>query len=428
MTGKEGLSSGSDSQENYEAAVLDFLDKEIADVQPNQPEAKQSEELDAIVADLLKQVITESDRPSPDTHVEPENLSDLLSEFPSPQEPPPIHENAGAHRVPEYNLSKAGHPVAEMDTKRESSVRSESADSKGSESYYSTPAIFKPSPAGRRRMPMIAAAVAGLVVIAAVAFYLFKAYPNRALKTEHLQPVAPVVAEVRQKTEESLVTVQPPAGKDSPKAVALDSARKSPVTVESKPAPATVPKKSPAIAQPTTVAPAAANKPIIPQPSEAKPPAPQAASPAPTAAANPIAEKPAPPPAPENNHPPAAAVEKKTVPPVAATPEPAESSAPSPVAAPPVAPRILVPAVAISQVSPKYPEFALRTRSSGQVILELDVDSQGIVTKATPVSGPEMFYREAINAAMKWRYKPASIGGTSVSSQVKATFNFNLKP
>ena len=38
-----------------------------------------------------------------------------------------------------------------------------------------------------------------------------------------------------------------------------------------------------------------------------------------------------------------------------------------------------------------------------------------------------MFHKEAINAAMQWRYKPASIGGNNVSSQVKVTFNFNLK-
>ena len=87
-----------------------------------------------------------------------------------------------------------------------------------------------------------------------------------------------------------------------------------------------------------------------------------------------------------------------------------------------------MPAVAISQVSPKFPEFALRTRMSGTVVLELDVDKQGKVLKATPVSGPQMFHQEAINAAMQWHYRPASIGGTNVSSQVKVTFNFNLKP
>ena len=103
------------------------------------------------------------------------------------------------------------------------------------------------------------------------------------------------------------------------------------------------------------------------------------------------------------------------------------NAAPPPQAPAPVLARNLVPAIAISQVSPKYPEFALRTHSSASVVLELEIDKQGNVVKATPVSGSEMFHKEAINAAMQWRYRPASVGGTNVSSQVKVTFNFNLK-
>ena len=104
-----------------------------------------------------------------------------------------------------------------------------------------------------------------------------------------------------------------------------------------------------------------------------------------------------------------------------------DAPAPPPQAPVQVAARNLVPAVAISQVSPKYPEFALRTRTSASVVLELDIDQQGKVVKATPFSGPKMFHKEAINAAMQWRYRPASVGGNNVSSQVKVTFNFNLK-
>jgi len=64
---------------------------------------------------------------------------------------------------------------------------------------------------------------------------------------------------------------------------------------------------------------------------------------------------------------------------------------------------------------------------SANVVVELDIDKQGKVVKATPVSGPDIFYKEAINAAMQWRYKPATVGGTNVSSQVKVTFDFKLK-
>jgi outer membrane biosynthesis protein TonB len=59
--------------------------------------------------------------------------------------------------------------------------------------------------------------------------------------------------------------------------------------------------------------------------------------------------------------------------------------------------------------------------------LELQIDDQGKVAKATPVSGPAIFYNAAVNAAMKWRYRPASINGVNVSSQSRVTMVFNLK-
>jgi TonB family protein len=86
-----------------------------------------------------------------------------------------------------------------------------------------------------------------------------------------------------------------------------------------------------------------------------------------------------------------------------------------------------VPAVLISQVSPKYPELAIKERAAASVVLDLSIDSDGNVVKATPVSGPELFHREAIRAVMKWRYKPASIAGSNVPSRSRVTFNFSVK-
>jgi len=86
----------------------------------------------------------------------------------------------------------------------------------------------------------------------------------------------------------------------------------------------------------------------------------------------------------------------------------------------------MVPATPVSQSAPKFPELALRSRASGVVVLDLDIDSNGKVTKATPVSGPELFHKEAINAVMKWKYKPATVGGSNVPSQSRVTLNFKL--
>ena len=82
MIAKDGQPAESDSQSNYEAAVLDFLDNEMVDVQSTLTEKKQSEELDALVADLLHQVMTESEQAQTgEMIVSSENMKDLLAEF-----------------------------------------------------------------------------------------------------------------------------------------------------------------------------------------------------------------------------------------------------------------------------------------------------------------------------------------------------------
>ena len=88
-TNKEQITK-SDSQANYESAVLDFLDKEMAAVQPNKQQDEPGQEVDALVTDLLKQVITESDQPNGAPNGAPnggskavsDSMESLLSEFP----------------------------------------------------------------------------------------------------------------------------------------------------------------------------------------------------------------------------------------------------------------------------------------------------------------------------------------------------------
>jgi protein TonB len=89
--------------------------------------------------------------------------------------------------------------------------------------------------------------------------------------------------------------------------------------------------------------------------------------------------------------------------------------------------RTPVPAVPISRVSPVYPELAIRARTSGSVVLDLQIDKSGRVVKATPVEGPSVFYDAAVKAVMKWRYKPATIGEANVASKTRVTMVFNLE-
>ena len=90
------------------------------------------------------------------------------------------------------------------------------------------------------------------------------------------------------------------------------------------------------------------------------------------------------------------------------------------------APRKVTPAVLVSKVNPIYPELAKRTRTSASIILDLEINEQGKVVSAVPVSGPELFREAAVKAVLQWRYKPASVGGVNVPSQSRVTIAFNL--
>jgi hypothetical protein len=59
MAGDKMINTETDSPDSYEAAVLDLLDREMATMQSSRKEITQSDELDALVSDLLKQVLIE---------------------------------------------------------------------------------------------------------------------------------------------------------------------------------------------------------------------------------------------------------------------------------------------------------------------------------------------------------------------------------
>ena len=63
MTREEKKLAAQTGTDNYESVVLDFLNKEMAVVQPNNKRMEQTDDLDALVSDLLKQVLSESSQP-----------------------------------------------------------------------------------------------------------------------------------------------------------------------------------------------------------------------------------------------------------------------------------------------------------------------------------------------------------------------------
>ncbi|HRF83714.1 MAG TPA: energy transducer TonB, partial [Pseudoxanthomonas sp.] len=63
---------------------------------------------------------------------------------------------------------------------------------------------------------------------------------------------------------------------------------------------------------------------------------------------------------------------------------------------------------AISTPSPRYPPEALRSGTSGEVLVEFTVGTDGSVTDARVLRAnpARTFDREALNAVRRWRFEP----------------------
>lgn len=82
-------------------------------------------------------------------------------------------------------------------------------------------------------------------------------------------------------------------------------------------------------------------------------------------------------------------------------------------AAPPPAPKPVAAAAApalkvVSAPSPRYPPEALRAGTSGEVLVELTIGTDGSVTNARVVRATpaRVFDREALNAVRRWKFEP----------------------
>ena len=205
-------------------------------------------------------------------------------------------------------------------------------------------------------------------------------------------------------------------------------------------------------AAPATEAAAAAAAPETePTPVPAEAPAEAVAAPAPpppveklaalAPAAEPAPEKPMPPPPPHRPPaPPRAAASEATAshaPAAAAPPMPSEAAAPAAgVAAPPASAQVaalpLIPPRPVSgaagNAKPLYPAAARRLGIQGKVILQVEVSPEGTPAKVTVLtsSGHAALDEAAVTAVGKWRFVPASRGGTAVAATAEIPIEFRL--
>ena len=494
MTRQETKSAASTEKDKYESLVLDFLNKEMAAVQSNSQTAEHTEDLDALVSDLLKQVIQESNQPQDRPPSIPDEREAMLAEFPPAElkaepaeskiqqledasmefeslqsndcpfsliefppmdicnEPaegkmlesddaswqfldtlPEILESSLSNHRPLKDKNRA------VDSKVESLESSSrnvtpdnplmettgmAADCKSTASQPSTvsrnmqpdaycepvvPAaeshlprntekpLFGAAVKAKSKTPRIVATAAGLFAVIGFGAYYFQSPP----KTESYFSEAPISSQEPVSAEAQL----PPVSRIAP--TAPETARKEEPNRSKK-----IEQAPPVTIKTEAVIPAANETISVPElPTNEKPGLIQRTLQIAATTSGAVLDKLVPSTMPDKAAP---AAPRPPRPAVTAESKPAVSG-------------VLIPARPISQVSPQYPKLAVKTRTSAVIVLDLVIDENGKVIDATPVSGPTMFHKEAVDAALQWKYQPASLGGAHVQSQTRITMNFKLK-
>ena len=84
---------------------------------------------------------------------------------------------------------------------------------------------------------------------------------------------------------------------------------------------------------------------------------------------------------------------------------------------------------AVSTPSPDYPYSARTRRRQGLVLIRLDVEADGRVSRAEVLesSGDAALDEAALGALGRWRLRPATEGGRPVAGRVEVPVRFRLE-
>ena len=85
--------------------------------------------------------------------------------------------------------------------------------------------------------------------------------------------------------------------------------------------------------------------------------------------------------------------------------------------------------VAVRRIQPDYPGDALRNNETGKVVVRIDVDTDGTPSDVSIArsSRSRSLDRAALDAARKWRFRPAQQDGRPVEASVEVPFEFTLE-
>jgi TonB family protein len=78
---------------------------------------------------------------------------------------------------------------------------------------------------------------------------------------------------------------------------------------------------------------------------------------------------------------------------------------------------------AVKRVQPPYPEMAEKYHIEGVVVVKVSVATDGKVTQAEFVRGPNIFRSVSLDAAKRWSFKPP--GNEGLAGTIHFTFKLN---
>jgi TonB family protein len=84
-------------------------------------------------------------------------------------------------------------------------------------------------------------------------------------------------------------------------------------------------------------------------------------------------------------------------------------------------------AVLVQRVSPVYPSAALQSQLQGQVLVSATIGKDGIPRNLTVIKGDQRLIAAALAAIGQWHYRPATLAGEPIETQIEITIDFHLK-
>jgi protein TonB len=80
----------------------------------------------------------------------------------------------------------------------------------------------------------------------------------------------------------------------------------------------------------------------------------------------------------------------------------------------------------LTRTSPEYPLAARQAQVQGAVVVRAIISVDGRVKSAKALSGPWLLQKPAVAAVRRWVYKPATLNGTAIESEMRIDLHFTL--